>query len=233
MEELNFISAMALILEMIAVLVIIYKIENEEVSKKNKFKGFLLAIIVVFFTYYGDLTFGQMIPFFSSFFFIFNISLMVFILFNRFYENDIIVALIKTIITWLIIIICQTSLLPLIILLSIVLPYDLMLSIMNYLAQIWIIILMFKMYPRFRNRVNRMVLDFSDYPRYVLGISIYLLLNIAIVTYIKAFLIDNSFAFLLLILMSIVILVGLSFAIYKYFIKLKEDAFNDDLMEND
>ena len=69
-----------------------------------------------------------------------------------------------------------------------------------------------------------MVSDFSNHPRYVLGVSVYMLLYVAIVTYIKAFFIDNNFAFVALILISVTIFVGLAFTIYKYFIKADEEA---------
>lgn len=224
LEEFNFISALALVLEMIAFLVILYKIENKKVSKKNMFKGFLLAIVMVFFTYFVQLVFSHMVPFFSSFFYVFNAALMSFILLNRFYRNNFITAFIKTIITFVIIMICQLALFPLIILTSLILPYDSMLMLMNYITQIWIMVFMFYIYPRFKNRVNRMVSDFSNHPRYVLGVSVYMLLYVAIVTYIKAFFIDNNFAFVALILISVTIFVGLAFTIYKYFIKADEEA---------
>jgi hypothetical protein len=235
MEELSLIAGGALVLEMIAFLVITYKMENQKVSKSNIFKGFLLAIIMVFFTYYGDLTFGQMIPFFSTFFYTFNGFLMLFILFNRFYKNNLIVSVLKTIITFVVVIICQLCLLPLIALISMVLPYDPMLMIINYVAQIWIIIFMFKIYPKFRNRVNNMILDFSKYPRRVWGVFIYLLLYVVIVTYIKYFLVNDNQAFITLILISASILIGLTFIIYKYFIKLDEEtagrSLNVDMIE--
>ena len=235
MEELSLIAGAALVLEMIAFLIIIYKMENQKVSNKNIFEGFLLAIIMVFFTYYGDLTFGQMIPFLSTFFYVFNGLLMIFIVFNRFYENNLTVSLLKTIIAFVIVIICQLCLLPLVALISMVLPYDSMLMIMNYVTQIWIIIFMFKIYPRFRNRVNNLVSDFSNYPRYIFGAFIYLLLYTAIVTYIKYFLINDNQAFITLILMSASILIALTFIIYKYFIKLDEEtvgrSLNVDVME--
>lgn len=236
MEELSLIAGAALVLEMIAFLIIIYKMENQKVSKKNIFKGFLLAIIMVFFTYYGDLTFGQLIPFLSTFFYVFNGLLMIFIVFNRFYENNLTVSLLKTIITFVIVIICQLSLLPLIAVIAMVFPYDSMQMIVNYVAQIWIIILMFKIYPRFRNRVNNLVLDFSNYPRYIFGTFIYLLSCVSTVTYIKYYLIDDNHAFIIFILISASILIGLTFIIYKYFIKVNEEtvgrSLNVDVIED-
>lgn len=224
MEELNFITGVSLVLEIIAVLVITYKIEKKQLNKEILVKGFLLAVIMVFFSYFIQLTFSRTFPLISSFFTIFILLLMVYVLFNRYYGNGYIKAIIKTGITFLIVALCQFSLLPLIPIVSLVLSYDSMMLVMSYVAQLWIIAFMFFIYPRFRNRVNQMVLDFSKHPNYVLSSFFCFIVYVIVVTYIRTFLIDNALALVLIILLSVMILIGLILTIYKYFIKLNEDT---------
>jgi hypothetical protein len=149
---------------------------------------------------------------------------MVYVLFNRYYENEFIIAVLKTGITFFIVALCQFSLMPLIPIVSLILSYDLMMLFMSYLAQLWIIAFMFFIYPRFRNRVNQMVLDFSKHPNYVLSSFFYFIVYVIVVTYIRTFLIDSALALVLIIIISVVILIGLTLIIYKYFIKLNEDT---------
>jgi hypothetical protein len=216
---MSFIDGLTGFFELMAVLVITYKIEQNKVSRKLVVKGVLLAIGMVFFMYFIRNTIEKSFPFISSFFIILMYTLLMFILFNRFYRNNFVRSFLKTTITSLIMVICQLTLLPFLPILSSIIGYELMMDIMGFIAQIWIVTFMFFIYPRFSNRVNKMITDFSNYPKYVFGSFLYLVSHVIIVTYFRSHLIDNIFALILMIFMTTSIFIALIIIIYRYFIK--------------
>lgn len=226
---MSFIDGITQYIELIAVLVITYKMEQKEIDQKILIKGLLLAALILFFSYFIRYTIGRVFPLIATSSAILFHTLFIFIVFNKFYRNNFIRSFLKTGITFLIILICQLALMPFVPIVSSVLGYELMMDVMSFFAQLWIITFMFFIYPRFINRVNQLVLDFSDYPEYVLGSFFYFIVYIITVTYLRTYLIDNVFALIIMFSMSLVIFIGLIYTIYKYFIKLNEETVDQNI----
>jgi hypothetical protein len=216
LEAMSFIDGLNLFLELIAILVITFKIEQKKINKKILMRGLLLAILLFFFSYFIRHTISRFFPLIGTSSVLLFYTLFIFILFNRFYRNNFIRSFLKTGITFLIIFICQLTLQPFSPIVSSVLGYELMIDIISFFAQLWIITFMLFIYPRFRNRVNQMVLKFSDHPNYVLGSFFYMIVFVVAGTYINTYLIDNVFPLIMMFLISSVIFVGLFYMIYKH-----------------
>jgi len=223
LEALSFIDALTQFIELIAILIITCKIEQKEVNGKIFMKGLILAILMMFFSYYIRFSISRVFPLIGTSSVILFHTLFIFILFNQFYRNTLVGSVLKTSLTILIVVICQLTLIPFFPIVSSILGYELMMDIMGFFAQFWIIAFMFFIYPRFRNRVNKMILDFSNHTNYVMGSYFYFIVYVIAVTYLRTYLIDNVFALVMMVLMSLIILSGLTFMIYKYFIKADEN----------
>jgi len=225
----------SLFIGMVSILVTIYKIENKKANRIMVINGILLAIVMLFFHYYIQLSLYRIVPLFSTIFSTLQIIIITYIIFNRFYKNSFIESIIKTGITILVGVLTQISVMFLIPLVSLVLPYDAMMEFMSYVAQLWTIAFMFLVYPKFKNRIDLIVKDFSEHPKYVFGSLFYFFGHIIIVTHARAFLIDNLFLLFIFILISLVVLIHSGFLMYKYFIKLKEGtvdkSINQDIIE--
>lgn len=227
--DLTFISIISMLIGMISILVTIYKIENKRINKRMIINGILLAFLMLFFHYFIQLTLAKTFPLMSTILSTLQLSIITYILFNLYYKNSVTESIIKTGITFSIGVLTQISVMFLIPVVSLVLPYDSMMTFMSYVAQLWTITFMFWVYPKFSRRIDLIIKDFSEHPKYVFGSLLYFLTNVIFATYARTFLVDNFLLLFIIILFSVSIFIHFVYLLYKYFIKMKKDAVDKDV----
>lgn len=227
--ELTFISIIALLIGMISILVTILKIENKKINRRMIINGILLAFLMLFFHYFIQLTLAKTFPLMSTIFSILQLSIITYIIFNLYYKNSVTESIIKTSITFFIGVLTQVSVMFLIPVVSLFLPYDSMMMFMSYVAQLWTIAFMFWVYPRVSSRIDLILKDFSKHPKYVFGSLLYFWANIIIATYARTFLVDDFLLLIILILISVSLFIHFVYLLYKYFIKFNEDTVDKNI----
>jgi len=218
--DLTVVSIVSLLIGMISIVVIIYKIENIKANRKILINGILLAILMLFFHYFIQFTLARTFPLISTIFSTLQIAIITYIVFNLYYKNSVTESVIKTGLTFFIVVLTQISVFFLMPIFSLVLTYESMMMLVSYVAQIWTIVFMFLVYPKFANRVDLIIKDFSEHPKYVFGSLFYFLFNIIIATHATNFLVDNHFLLFITVLVSVSIFLHFVYLLYKYFIKL-------------
>lgn len=222
-EELTLIAFLSLVLEILAFLVITYKMETKKINKIVVIKGILIAILFVIFGYYVQLTISRVFPFISSITLLFMLTLMIFLIFNRFYGNSLIESLIKSGFALLINFICQLTQIPLFYVVSKFFTYEGVDLFTNYSIQIWVIVFMFWIYPKFKNKIDKIISNFSKHPKFVIGVSIYYWGISIYGSYIITFLVDNIYALISIFVLAAIFFIGLIFIVFNFYKKLKEN----------